>query len=177
MSGCAGQVKRGLEISGIAAVDLDYKVALHLTAFQTLLRQEGQTLLDFYANGIIERKAQLQQISNKLVADAYFSKAPFVDKLKGAGFELISRLRNDARMRYLYEGERSVAPGRPRKFDGHVDLRQLRQSVFTKCGEDTEGNWIAFTAVVNIPSWKRSARVVIIHQLDAKKEIVSHRIL
>ena len=34
-SGCAGQVRPGLEISGIAAVDLQSNTALHLAAFQT----------------------------------------------------------------------------------------------------------------------------------------------
>lgn len=175
-SGCAGQAKRGLEISGVAAVDIDSKVALHLTAFQTLPRSEGQSLLDYYAQGIIKRQAELKKISHRVVADAYFSKAPFVDQLTKAGFELVSRLRTDARMRYLFEGQVRKGRGRPKQFDGFVDARKLRHEVFVECGSDMEEKWIAYTAVINIPSWKRLARVVIIHHLDDESQVTSHRI-
>ncbi|NJC24525.1 transposase [Neolewinella antarctica] len=176
-SGSARQVRPGLEISSIAAVDLADSTALHLEAFQTLPRGEGQTLLDYYAEGILSRQRQLKLISSYLVADAYFSKQPFVDKLTKAGFKLVSRLRCDARMRYLYQGTPTGKRGRPQKYDGRVNPRELRQDVFQLCGKDEDQRWIAYSAVVNIPSWKRSARVVIIHQLDEKGRITGHRTL
>ena len=175
-SGCAGQVLPGLEISGIAAVDLQTNSALHVGAFQTLPRAEGQTLLEYYAEGIIAQRQNLRQLSTYVVADAYFSKAPFVDKLLPSGFEVVSRLRVDAAMRYLYQGE-SKGKGRPCKYDGRVDARQLRRDVFTECGRDDEKHWVAYTAKVNVMSWKRTARVVIIHQLDKDGNLLSHRIL
>ncbi len=175
-SGCAGQVKHGLEINGIAAVDVDTNTALHLTAFQTLPRREGQTLLDFYAEGIIKRKDELQKISRTVVADAYFSKAPFINKLTAADLDVVSRLRTDARMRYLYKGPPSSGRGRPKQYDGMVQPRELRPEVFAKCGSDPDGKWIAYTAIVNIPAWGSLARVVIIHQLDEDAKITSHRI-
>ena len=175
-SGCAGQVKHGLEISGVAAIDLETSTALHLVAFQTLERAADQTLLDYYAEGIIRHGDELKKMSRHVIADAYFSKAPFVQKLTGAGFELISRLRTDARLRYLYTGPARKGKGRPRQYDGMVDARQLRRDIFDECGRDEQGKWIAYTAVVNIQSWKRKARVVIIHQLDdTGDQVISHR--
>ena len=49
-SGCAGKAKRGLEISGIGAMDLDLHTCLHLEAVQTsapsTLETENWTLID-----------------------------------------------------------------------------------------------------------------------------------
>src|SRR5690606_33826251 len=46
-SGCAGREQRGLEFSGIAAIDLAQKTALHLEAVQTIKEQQDDSLLDF----------------------------------------------------------------------------------------------------------------------------------
>jgi hypothetical protein len=46
-SGCAGKVKHGMEMSGLATVDLKDKTALHLVAVQTVLKEESETLLDY----------------------------------------------------------------------------------------------------------------------------------
>lgn len=51
-SGCAKMAKRGLEISGIGAVDIDLHTCLHLEAVQTpptkTLEQVKWTLIDWY---------------------------------------------------------------------------------------------------------------------------------
>ncbi|MFW6259628.1 MAG: hypothetical protein ACOC1R_01710 [Tangfeifania sp.] len=39
-SGCAGQAKWGLEIGGLAAIDLDNHTAFHLEAVQTLIEDK-----------------------------------------------------------------------------------------------------------------------------------------
>ena len=101
-SGCAGTAKWGLEICGIAALDLDNHTALHLEAEQTVL-QKGENPIDFYANKLIERKKDLQKISKTVAADAYFSKRTFVDKMCKAGFNVVSRLRDDVRLKCLIE--------------------------------------------------------------------------
>ena len=100
-SGYAGAPKWGLEVSGIAAIDLDSHTAMHLEAIQTL-PEEGETLLESYAKALIDRKNELQKISKVVVADAYFSKETFVTLLCLVGFHLVSRLRDDARMTYTY---------------------------------------------------------------------------
>jgi len=43
-------------------------------------------------------------ISKYLVADAWFSKKPFTDKIIASEMHLISRLRDDADLRYLFKG-------------------------------------------------------------------------
>ena len=53
-------------------------------------------------------------LSRYIVVDAYFSVKPFADGLCSCGFHLISRLRDNASLRYLYEGPRSTGRGRPK---------------------------------------------------------------
>ena len=98
-SGVAGKSKWGLEISGIGAIDIDNHTAFHLEAVQTP-NNLSESLLEHYANTIIQRKEQLLCISKYVVADAYFSKHGFVSKLSNNGFETVSRLRDDADLRY-----------------------------------------------------------------------------
>lgn len=115
--GQAGQVKRGLEITGIASIDVDNHTGFHLEAVQTVVKEDADsTLTEIYANIITNRKEQLLFLSNIVVADAWFSKKPFADAMiAGGGFVLIGRLRDDANLKYLYSGGPTGKPGRPKK--------------------------------------------------------------
>ncbi|WP_143093351.1 transposase [Halpernia frigidisoli] len=104
-SGCAGRTKWGLEISGLAAIDCENHTALHLEAVQTVGLKENETLVHYYLKIILERKNGLQELSKCILVDAYFSKTTFVNPLVNEGFTIISRLRDDADLRYNFEGE------------------------------------------------------------------------
>jgi len=110
------------------------------------------------------------------VADAYFSRKPFVDQPLASNFHLVSRSRTDGHLRYLYAGPKENRLGAPRKFDGRVDPRDLRDGIFTPCCRAADKPWTGYSAVVDIKSWKRSARVVIVHDLDEQGQITGHRI-
>jgi len=102
-SGQAGQAKRGLEITGIAAIDIDHHTGFHLEAVQTILKEdENRTLSAIYADIISQRKDALLSLSTIVVADAWFSKRSFVDTILSSGFHVISRLRDDANLKYLH---------------------------------------------------------------------------
>ena len=174
-SGCAGREKWGLEFSGIAAVDLQDKTALHLEAIQTFYPDE-MGALEYYADHIVSRAAELQKISSLVAADAFFSRAPFVEALLKAGFHLVTRLRKDAFMRYLYHGPKRKGRGRPKQYDGQIDPKNLREDQFSACAKAEDDSWIAYEAVVNIRAWKRSVRIVIEHTLDENGDIKSYKI-
>lgn len=76
-SGVAGRAKWGLEISGIAAIDMEESTAFHLEAVQTPGDLGVQSLLAHYGDILVKRKQQLLPISKYVVADAYFSKYSF----------------------------------------------------------------------------------------------------
>ena len=83
------------------------------------------TLTDWYANIITTRKDQLKQISNIIVADAWFSKRKFTDEIILAEMNLISRFRDDADLLYLFHGQHSGGKGRPKKYDGKIIHKRL----------------------------------------------------
>lgn len=160
-SGCAGKTKWGLEIGGIAAIDIDNHTAFHLEAVQTPNDLQPGTLLEHYGNTLVERKEQLQTISKYVVADAYFSKQPFASKLCEHGFELVSRLRDDANLQYKYNGKQKSGRGRPKKYDGKVDYGNLKMEHFTTVQEDAECR--VYQGIVYSNSLGRDINLVVVY--------------
>jgi hypothetical protein len=117
-SGVAGKTKWGLEIGGIAAIDINNHTAFHLEAVQTLMTDENTNLVDWYVKLLIARKDTLSPLSSLYVSDAYFSKYNFVTPLCNVGMHLISRFRDDADLLYLYQGSKTGKKGRPKKYAG-----------------------------------------------------------
>ena len=116
-SGCASQVKRGLEILGIGIVDIDCRDCMMLRAEQTpnkaYLEKQGEdyNLVDRYLDVLRKYKDKLLGITRYVVADAWFSKAKFV---------------NDAcLMWYSHNGVRTGKRGRPRIKGEKIDFEKL----------------------------------------------------
>ena len=109
-SGCAGVVKHGLEILGIGVIDGDLHECMMLKAVQATLEKGEQkdemSLYNWYAKVLEDDKVTLQRISKVLVADSAFSKRPFIDKVMEMGFHVVSRLRHDAALFYIWDGHR-----------------------------------------------------------------------
>lgn len=162
-SGAAGQAKFGLEISGIAAIDIDNKTAFHLEAVQTPtytdIEEKDMNLLDWYANIVVQRKDTFLKISDYLVADAYFSKKPFVDKIVAdAQMHLISRLRNDADLMYIYYGHPTGKKGRPKKYAGKIILNNIDKDYFKLVRDNDQTS--VYTAIVYSKGLKRNIKLV-----------------
>ncbi len=160
-SGCAGSCKWGLEIGGIGVIDLDNHTSFSLEAVQTPNKLDTSTLLGHYSNSLITRKEQLLQISKYLAADAYFSKAPFVKDMCDEGFELISRLRNDADLRYLYKGKKKGGRGRPKIYDGKIKYDEPSMTHLNIL-ENTSDRKV-YEGIVNSKSLKRNINLVIVY--------------
>lgn len=167
-SGVAGKRKWGLEVTGLAAVDLEDKTAYHLEAVQTVDRlTDRESLLDYYADIVEQRKEELLKVSKYLVADAYFSRNPFVRRVVDAGFFLVSRLRKNVSLRYFYQGPQK-AKGRHKKYGGQVDLRALDPQVFTKVDALSSADTAAYTGIVELKAAKLAIRAVVVQKLDDK---------
>ena len=171
-SGCAGKSKWGLEIGGIAALDLDNHTAMHLEAVQTFPNKDT-TLLEHYATMIIDRKEQLAKISNIVVCDAYFSKETFVTKLMDQEFQVLSRFRDDVRLKYLLPKAKTGRRGRPKMYDGLVDNKNLNLKYF-QLVEENEGTRI-YQATVRAVALKRNVKVVIVQRI-VNSEVKSHKV-
>lgn len=130
-SGCAGAMKRGLEILGIGIIDVDAHDCMMLRAEQTPNKSamfengDDYSLVNWYLDVIQKHRDNLLAITETVVADAWFSKATFVNPLVEMGFRLVSRLRDDAALWYSHDGVRTGKRGRPRIKGEKIDLDNL----------------------------------------------------
>ena len=173
-SGCASAVKHGLEILGIALVDADERDAMMLRAVQTLnskeLKAKDMTLTEWYLHVLEKYKAELLKITPLIVADAAFSTLPFVQGLKKIGFQLISRLRSNAVLYYLYEGPRTGKRGRPKVLDGKIDFANPDFSRMSPIDIDLEEGR-AYELVAWSKSLKQKIRLVIWYTPDGSHKL------
>ena len=125
---------------------------------QTILKEdEARTLSAIYADIIIQRKDTLLEVSKVVVADAWFSKRSFVDAMLDSGFQFISRLRDDANLKYLHTGEPTGKRGRPKKHGSKVDPNNLDKDVFALV--ETQDGTILHTALLYSVSLERNIRI------------------
>lgn len=100
-SGCASSMKYGLEIIGLALVDVYANSCMMLRAHQTPstgeLKLRNMTLVQHYIAVIKRYKKEFLKVTDIVVADAFFSIRPFVDGIKEYGFHLVSRFSSEGR--------------------------------------------------------------------------------
>lgn len=154
-----------MELCGLAALDAKRETAYHLNAVQTVDLKEGESLPQFYARMLLRKKEALLKLSEHLVVDAYFSKETFVSPMCKAGFHMVSRLRDDANLRYLFKGEQKPQ-GRKKEYAGKVDVANLSDE-FAKCVSDTDKERI-YWFEANSPSLKKTLNIVIVKTLNNK---------
>ena len=170
-SGCSQKIKRGLEIAGLAVIDVKNHTSFHYYASQTKL-EESQNLLTYYANLLVNDVVNLLSVSKYVTVDAYFSKKTFIDPLCKSGLEVITRLRDDAVMFYAYTGIQKS--GRKKQFAGKVDIKNLDINQFRACIK--EKNWTAFEGLVYVKSLKRWTKAVVIQHYKADGSIKNCKI-
>lgn len=168
-SGTAQQALWGLETCLLSVIDVNKRTAWHLDACQTPgpfeREAKGISLTDHYAQVIAWQADNCLALSGYLAADAYFAKAGFVDRIcDSTGLHIVSRLRKDASLRYLYTGPRTGSRGRPRQYAGKVDFAKPDFAYFTLSHQDEELR--IYSAVVNCPFLKRNIRVAYTQYLD-----------
>ena len=162
-SGCAQAVKHGLEIMGIGLVTIDANDSIMLRAHQTLSQKElnlrDKTQVEFYISVIKRYRKKLLKLTNTIVADAFFSTSTFTNGIKKLGFNIVSRLRDNSCLFYLYDGEQKKR-GRKRVKGDKIDFGKLEYSRMTKLEiADLEGK--AYTLIAYSRALKCKIRLVI----------------
>jgi len=158
-NGCNSRVEKGLEISLVSVVDVEAKTAYALSAQQTLAQADIPceiTRMDQYLYHLEAVRPHLPHQVRYLAVDGAYAKANFVGGAVECQLDVISKLRCDANLRYLYTGEQKTR-GRPRKYDGKVDLTDL--SRFTSV-QSLQPDVDLYTQRVWHVSLKREIRVV-----------------
>lgn len=165
---CASRVERGLEISTLAIVDVTGNCAYTLGVEQTPVSnpattsgQKEQTRVDFYLQQLVTNRHLLPEGVKYLAADGFYAKLKYVNGVRKCDLHLITKLRCDADLRYLYSGERRPGPGRPKSYAGKVDFQDL--SRFDYLGAISESPHLhLYTTLAYHPRLKHRLRVVVV---------------
>lgn len=173
-SGGAKRAKIGLEIGGLGVADIKNNTCMHLTAFQTLNHKMYGSLLEYYTETICGIADRLRGISKYLLVDAYFSKITFVQPVCENGLEIISRLRDDSVLFYQYSGPPRYGRGRPKKFDGRVNVKEPDENHFKLVFNGT--NAMVYEGEVYSKALKRWIKVALVHNLKSNGNLKNAKI-
>jgi len=172
-SGSDKAAKWGLDICGFAVVDVKKNTAFHLKAYQTpgINNRDSEkfNLILHYASLVAKNAETFKAISKYLVADAYFSKKSFLDIILEINMHLISRLRDDSVLMYIFNGEPTGKKGRPKKFEGRIDVKNLDTTYFDKVVYNDE--LYIYSAVVFSKAFKRNIKLAVAVFYKDGKEI------
>ena len=125
-------------------------------------------IIDWYLHTLGCLPKEAFDYTRRVVADAFFSKKPFVDGLTKLGLKIISRLRDDAALYYIYKGPRTGKPGAPKKYDGKVDVGNLNMKVFHEIDYCFDGG-ICYAGIVYSKSLGQAVKVVVWISKDGSK--------
>lgn len=165
--------ERGLEVSELAIVDVDYNSAYHLSTRQTPALEKGvrdkeADRIDAYLDHLRQDRQALPASVRYLITDGYYSKKRFVDGMIEQNLHSVGKLRHDANLRYLYQESRKPK-GRHRKYDGKVRLTDLSRPELVHHQDDLS----IYTAVVNPVSLKRDIRIAYLIKRKANKVLTA----
>lgn len=170
-SSLAGRSKQGLEVSVLGIVATGSRRAFGVDATQTppdlsKSEEEGYSRVDFYLEQITDLYDQLAGLGvSYWVGDGFYAKQKVFDTLTGLGGDLITRLRSDANLRYLYTGPPKDGPGRPKQYDGKInwdDSEELSRR-FDEVGRLPDQPEVrVLTTVANSPHFRRDLRIVLL---------------
>ena len=168
-SGCAGRMKRGLEICGFAAVDIALNTAFHLNAIQTP-RSKDFNLLHYCCQIIKANYLYFKEITDYMVAGSFFAKPEVVETVTALGMHLISRLRDDAVLYYINCEPKTGKRGAPEKYAGRVNPAEPDMNFSTLCYHTKELR--IYNAIVYCKAFKRNINLSIaVFYNDNGKEV------
>lgn len=157
--GSQERAHRGLEVSLLGLLETDGERAWALSAVQTPAELGTlETRTTHYLNHLRRERHRLPSHIRHLVVDALYANQAFIWGVRDLDLHVVTKLRKDANLRYLYEGP-YAGRGRKRQYEGKVDYEDWsRWERVEEVGEGYEG----YTAVVNHPHLALELRVVVV---------------
>ena len=151
-----GKAEKGLEISTLAVVDVDYNTAYHVSTRQTPAElKEGETRVHEYVRHFKEDCHALHETVRYIATDAFYSNQLITEAILEKGYHQIGKMRCDANLRYLYTGEQKPK-GRRKEYDGKLVIGDTSRLQFI----EKQDYFDIYTAVVNCVTLKRNVRIV-----------------
>ena len=162
-NGITQRVERGLELSLLAVIDLTQNTAYALHARPTINQAEAEAeagCKDKDLRHLQATKAHWPVGIKYLAVDGAYARQEFVDGATREGLSVVSRLRCDANVRYLYHGPQKKR-GRRKQYDGKVVWREADLSRWHDEGELEAGVHL-YSATLNHLSLKRNLKVALL---------------
>ena len=166
-NGCHSRKEKGLEVCGVALVDVNKNTAFTLSVAQTVPTNQNkkaeaedeETRIDQYLQHLRDVQPYLKEDESYLAVDGYFSKKKFIDGVTDLKIHQIGKLRCDADMRYLYTGpKREKGSGRQKVYDGKVNWQDLSRFTYHHTQEDMA----LYSLVIYHKCFKRNLKVVVL---------------
>ena len=111
-----------------------------------------------YIKHLESKRHLLPEHVNHVLADSLYANFAFITAVLDMGLHLVSKLRKDADLRYLWDGSQS-GRGRPKSYGAKVDFKDWSKWEVLDVGEPgVEG----YTKVVNHKGFKQDMRTVVI---------------
>ena len=162
-NGKTQRAERGLELSVVAIVDIEQNSGYALSAQQTEAnlseasknKPSKGNRIDFYLGHLADCTSYFPEGIKYVAADGLYSKYKWVNGVVSLGYHPIGKLRTDANLKFFYDGPYS-GRGRPRRYDGKVNLNDTTRFEFVKRLDDGVK---LYTAVVWSVSLKRKVRL------------------
>ena len=168
-NGILGKCQRGLELSLISIVDIKANTAFSINARQTI-DIKGKSRCDLYASQVTDIATRLRNLGIKyLTCDAWYYKVNFIDPVCKTGLHVISKLRCDANLYWLFSGSQPKKRGRPRKYAGKVKFDNLSAFTLIDIQEDTH----IYSNIVYCKLLERNIRLVMLKQRKGKKVLTA----
>lgn len=166
-NGSHSRAEKGLETSVISIIDQHQHASLCLSAAQTPpylaaheRHSERATRIDFYLHHFEQTIPYFPSTIKYLLVDGCYAKLKFVGGVARTGFQVISKLRTDAHLKYPYTGAQKPR-GAKRKFAGKVDFTDLSEFALTNLLIDKRCVELYSKAVFSV-SLKRVVKLVVV---------------
>ena len=172
-NGTKGKAEKGQEISLLSLASVAKKDAMALAAVQTPtqaeikkeLNNDQANRVDWYLHFLKQHYSSLPDSVRHLVADALHANIRCVDQVVANKLDIVSRLRINANLRYLYDGPQK-SRGRHKKFDDKVRFTDLSRFKFVK---EIDSKTKLYTAIVYSISLKRNIRLALLVRQEKSK--------
>lgn len=153
---------RGLELSLFALIDVATERAFALSARQTPPSQGSTSThrMAHYVRHYRDSVAHIPERVRYIAADGAYARKEFIEAVRSSERHLVTRLRCDANLRYLYRGPRREGKGRVKRYAGKVDLSDSSSMDFV---QETRPGIMLYTALVNSPHFKRDLRIAVLY--------------
>jgi len=169
-SGCANATKKGLEISALSLIEINSGRAWTLDVTQTpsglsTTEEEGMnkyTRIDFYIEQILDCLPYLQNVFY-VVADGYYAKKKMFDAVLSINKHLITKLRTDANMRYIFDRKENPNAHGNTRYGAKIDWKNLDLNRWIEEGTHPKLEHILiYTQELYSVQFERNLKVVIL---------------